>query len=55
MFILLEDEFGTVNLVVPPAVYERHRLLVRTEPLLRNRTLDFIADTVTYLGNTPAG
>jgi error-prone DNA polymerase len=34
VFILLEDEFGTMNLVVPPAVYERHRLLVRTEPLL---------------------
>ena len=34
VFILLEDEFGTMNLVVPPAIYERHRLLVRTEPLL---------------------
>jgi error-prone DNA polymerase len=34
VFILLEDEFGTMNLVVPPAVYERFRLLVRTEPLL---------------------
>ena len=28
---------------------------LRTEPLLRNRTLDFIADTVKYLANTPAG
>jgi error-prone DNA polymerase len=34
VFVLLEDEFGTVNLVVPPAIYERHRLVVRTEPLL---------------------
>ena len=34
VFILLEDEFGTVNLVVPPKVYERHRLVVRTEPLM---------------------
>ena len=34
VFILLEDEFGTMNLVVPPAVYERHRLIVRTEPLM---------------------
>jgi error-prone DNA polymerase len=25
---------GTVNLVVPPAVYERDRLAVRTEPLV---------------------
>jgi len=34
VFLLLEDEFGTVNLIVPPPVYERHRLLVRTEPLI---------------------
>jgi error-prone DNA polymerase len=34
VFILLEDEFGTVNLIVPPPVYERRRLLVRSEPLL---------------------
>ena len=33
-FMLLEDEHGTINLVVPPAVYERHRLAVRTEPLV---------------------
>jgi error-prone DNA polymerase len=34
VFILLEDEFGTINLIVPPPVYERHRLIARTEPLL---------------------
>jgi error-prone DNA polymerase len=34
VFILLEDEYGTINLVVPPPVYERHRLTVRTEPLM---------------------
>jgi error-prone DNA polymerase len=34
VFILLEDEHGTINLIVPPAVYERHRLAVRTEPLM---------------------
>jgi error-prone DNA polymerase len=34
VFILLEDEFGTINLIVPPPVYERHRLIVRSEPLL---------------------
>ena len=34
VFLLIEDEFGTVNLIVPPPVYERHRLLVRTEPLI---------------------
>ncbi|WP_372791368.1 OB-fold nucleic acid binding domain-containing protein, partial [Paraconexibacter sp.] len=34
VFMLLEDEEGTVNLVVPPQIYERHRLTVRTEPLV---------------------
>jgi error-prone DNA polymerase len=34
VFLLLEDEFGTINLVVPPDVYERHRLIVRSEPLI---------------------
>jgi error-prone DNA polymerase len=34
VFILLEDELGTINLIVPPPVYERHRLIVRTEPLI---------------------
>jgi len=34
VFLLLEDEFGTINLIVPPDLYERHRLLVRSEPLL---------------------
>jgi error-prone DNA polymerase len=37
VFLLLEDERGTVNLIVPPPVYERHRSLVRTAPLLRAR------------------
>jgi error-prone DNA polymerase len=34
VFVLLEDEYGTINLVVPSQVYERHRLTVRTEPLM---------------------
>ena len=34
VFVLLEDEHGTINLIVPPPVYERHRLTVRTEPLV---------------------
>jgi error-prone DNA polymerase len=34
VFILLEDEFGTINLIVPARVYERNRLTVRTEPLM---------------------
>ena len=35
--MLLEDEFGQVNLIVPPPVYERFRPLVRGEPLLLAR------------------
>jgi error-prone DNA polymerase len=34
VFLLLEDEHGTINLIVPPKIYERHRLTVRTEPLM---------------------
>ncbi len=37
MFLLFEDEFGTVNLIVSEAVYERHRQLARAEPLLLAR------------------
>jgi error-prone DNA polymerase len=37
VFMLLEDEFGQVNLIVPPPVYERFRPLVRGEPLLLAR------------------
>ncbi|HEY6835738.1 MAG TPA: hypothetical protein VI142_04630, partial [Gaiellaceae bacterium] len=37
VFMLLEDEFGQVNLIVPPVVYERFRALVRAEPLLLAR------------------
>jgi error-prone DNA polymerase len=32
--MLIEDEHGTINLIVPPALYERSRLAVRTEPLV---------------------
>jgi error-prone DNA polymerase len=34
VFMLLEDEAGTINLVVPPDVYERDRAIVRSEPLV---------------------
>jgi error-prone DNA polymerase len=30
----MEDETGTVNLIVPPKVYERDRTVVRAEPLV---------------------
>jgi error-prone DNA polymerase len=35
VFMLLEDEVGTVNIVVPPPVYARHRLAVRTASFAR--------------------
>jgi error-prone DNA polymerase len=35
--MLIEDEFGAVNLIVPPAVYDRHRAIVRGEPLILAR------------------
>jgi error-prone DNA polymerase len=34
VFVLLEDEHGTINLIVPAGIYERYRLTVRTEPLM---------------------
>ena len=34
VFMLLEDERGTVNLIVPPPVYERCRAAVRAAPLV---------------------
>ena len=37
VFMLLEDEHGQVNLIVAPEVYERHRAVVRGEPLLLAR------------------
>jgi error-prone DNA polymerase len=33
-FMLLEDEFGAINLIVPPPVYEECRAVVRAEPLV---------------------
>jgi error-prone DNA polymerase len=37
VFMLLEDEHGQMNLVVPPPVYDRCRAVVRGEPLLLAR------------------
>jgi error-prone DNA polymerase len=37
VFMLLEDEFGQMNLIVPPSVYDRHRAIVRGEPLILAR------------------
>ena len=37
VFVLLEDELGQMNLIVPPAIYDRFRALVRGEALLLAR------------------
>jgi len=37
VFVLIEDEHGHVNVIVKPAVYEKCRSAVRTEPFLRVR------------------
>jgi error-prone DNA polymerase len=33
-FLLLEDEQGTLNVIVPPPLYKSHRQIVRVEPLI---------------------
>jgi error-prone DNA polymerase len=37
VFVLLEDEFGQMNLIVPPPVYDQFRAVVRGERLLLAR------------------
>jgi error-prone DNA polymerase len=37
VFMLLEDEHGQANLIIPPNVYEQYRAIVRGEPLLLAR------------------
>src|SRR6266540_5791454 len=58
VFMLLEDELGQMNLIVPPAVYERHRAVVRGEPLIlahgrferRDRNMNVLVDKLESLG-----
>jgi error-prone DNA polymerase len=57
VFMLLEDEAGQVNLIVPPAVYERYRAAVRGEPIVLargrfervDRNLNVVVDELTSL------
>jgi error-prone DNA polymerase len=37
VFMLLEDEYEQINLIVPPKVYDRYRAVIRGEPLLLAR------------------
>jgi len=57
VFMLLEDELGTINVIVPPPVYERHRLIVRTASFAsvggrlerREGTINVVASTLAPL------
>jgi error-prone DNA polymerase len=59
VFMLLEDERGQVNLILPPQVYEEHRGIVRGEPLLLargrferfDRNENVIVDEIETLGS----
>jgi error-prone DNA polymerase len=54
VFLLLEDEHGMSNAIVPPDIYERDRIAVRAEPLLevtgrlerREGTINVLAESV---------
>ena len=56
-FMLLEDEHGTINLIVSPPVHDRCRLAVRAEPLIaaegrlehRDGTINIVVDVVERL------
>ncbi|HEX6763110.1 MAG TPA: error-prone DNA polymerase [Gaiellaceae bacterium] len=58
VFMLLEDEHGQANLIVPPPVYERHRAIVRGEPLLlasgklerHDRNINLLVSSLVSLG-----
>jgi len=57
VFLVLEDEFGLMNLVVKPDLHDRQRALVRTEPFVivrgrlqrRDGTVNVIAGSFTPL------
>ncbi len=52
VFLLLEDEFGMLNIIVPPWLHERQRALVRGEPFViiegelqrKEGTINLLAD-----------
>src|SRR5215211_974316 len=56
-FMLLEDEFGTINLIVPPPIHDACRSAVRAEPLVsaegrlerREGTINIVVDRVSRL------
>jgi error-prone DNA polymerase len=61
VFLVLEDEFGLVNVVVKPHLHERQRSLVRTEPFVivhgelqrRDGLVNIVAEKFTPLTSVP--
>jgi error-prone DNA polymerase len=62
-FLLLEDECGTLNVIVPTALYEREQLTIHTEPLVLvegrlqrhtndSGTINLLATAITRLAST---
>ena len=57
VFLVLEDEFGLTNVVVKPALHDRQRSLVRSEPFVivqgelqrRDGTVNVIAERLSAL------
>jgi error-prone DNA polymerase len=58
VFMLLEDEHGQANLIIPPQIYEQYRAVIRGEPLLlargklerHDRNVNLLVREVTSLG-----
>ena len=58
VFMLLEDEHGQANLIIPPNVYEQNRAVIRGEPLLlargklerHDRNVNLLVSSVESLG-----
>jgi len=57
VFLVLEDEFGLVNVIVKPGLHERQRSMVRTEPFVivrgrlqrRDGTVNVVAESLQAL------
>ncbi|HUG41741.1 MAG TPA: DNA polymerase III subunit alpha [Longimicrobiales bacterium] len=62
VFILLEDEHGFINVIVPPAVYDAHREVIHHSPFLliqgrferEDRVLNVIAERFRELRRSPS-
>ncbi len=58
VFMLLEDEHGQTNLIIPSKVYEEHRAIIRGEPLVlasgrlerHDRNVNLLVSEVSSLG-----